>query len=326
LLIVMSLPRWIALPLVLRWLWALPVALAADALWPLNAAAGPSFPAADLMWPHSTGMSHTLLQLYTSPLPRIGGGDGGGGLPGGGPVGGLLHVADAFASAVAPPKPDGGTGPGRDSRAPEREPPKLESLWKEAPVGGHRDSPLAGAGIGVESDRWRPPDGPLAELLPGGQEQQQQTQPANVASSPASDATTAALTQVIGAMMSSTGMASLAQVAQQAIVDQAHGVSVGPTAPTPTLTPIPSSGTAAVASFGASSTGQDGGVGLSVTAEDLIAPSAEPESCTASDFQCQMLKACYACFADTTKPYCISCLLLKHCKNGDVPCQSQKVS
>jgi hypothetical protein len=272
-------------------------------------------------------MSHTLLHLYSAPLPRIGSGDGGGGLPGGGPVGGLLHVADAFASAVAPPKPDGGTGPERDSNAPEREPPKLESLWKEPPVEGHRDLPLAGAGIGG-TDRWRPPpDGPLAELLPGGQEQQQQTQQANVASSTVSDATTAALTQVIGAMMSSSGMASLAQVAQQAIVDQAHGVSLGPTAPAPSFTPIPPSGTAAVASFGASSSSQEGtGGGLSVTADDLIAPSAEPESCTASDFPCQMLKACYACFADTTKPYCVSCLLLKHCKDGDVPCQSQKVS
>ena len=39
-----------------------------------------------------------------------------------------------------------------------------------------------------------------------------------------------------------------------------------------------------------------------------------------------MTKACYKCYSDVSRPYCMSCLLLKQCAQGDMPCQMQKVS
>ena len=40
----------------------------------------------------------------------------------------------------------------------------------------------------------------------------------------------------------------------------------------------------------------------------------------------QMTKACYKCYSDISRPYCISCLLLKQCAKMDMACQTQKVS
>jgi hypothetical protein len=39
-----------------------------------------------------------------------------------------------------------------------------------------------------------------------------------------------------------------------------------------------------------------------------------------------MTKACYKCYSDVSRPYCMSCLLLKHCAQGDMPCQMRKVN
>jgi hypothetical protein len=137
-------------------------------------------------------------------------------------------------------------------------------------------------------------------------------------------------TQTMSSLMSGPSfmpqMASFTEMAKQVMVDQAHGA--GPAAPF--------GAAAGGAPFGSGATSPPGGTGspfgggssddLNVSPQDLVAPSAEPQECAPPDFQCQMLKACYGCYSDLTKPYCVSCLLLKHCQNGDMPCQSQKVS
>lgn len=38
-----------------------------------------------------------------------------------------------------------------------------------------------------------------------------------------------------------------------------------------------------------------------------------------------MTKACYGCYSSVLLPYCMSCLLLKHCAKSDMTCQLQKV-
>jgi hypothetical protein len=65
-------------------------------------------------------------------------------------------------------------------------------------------------------------------------------------------------------------LAPLTEMARRAMIDQAHGVS----APSP---------------FGAASgAGSASADAFSVSAEDLVAPYPEPQSCLAPDYECQV--------------------------------------
>jgi hypothetical protein len=69
---------------------------------------------------------------------------------------------------------------------------------------------------------------------------------------------------------------TMSSLAQQAMVDQAHGAT--PPIPTGVITPDSIS----------TSIGSTGADAVSFTVDDMIAPSPEPSTCAAPDFECQV--------------------------------------